>query len=230
MYKNESACFCDRHGRMELGDYGSGFNRRGRDVPGYDLEPPIDTAVSEKRIGLKIKMAPIEPDVPQITPRTIEQDESRKGVAFFGHVGLIESTLWDTSDIFSYPMPIGSHCVVLLGHCHIDGEWHSLPRTFSYPKAVETSDQFDAKINNVENGVAHVSLYDSNGKESFVEIPEEEIKDNKITCRKGISFKFSTKQRGEWEAVEMKPMPAPKMPAKEFGELVEYYREKYEGV
>ena len=91
----------------------------------------------------------------------------------------------------------------------------------------ELTESFECFITEIDDDVAYVTLVDDVGEKSYMEIPVEDLKKNKIEHKPGAIFSFLFKRRGEWEAVELSPIERSPMKRSEIDDLINYYKEKY---
>ena len=103
----------------------------------------------------------------------------------------------------------------------------ALPASSVQIEEVETTELFEGLIDEVEDGIAFVTLIDNKGDDSYIEVPCEDLQENKIECNPGNLFSFVFKKRNNWEAVELKPIKRPVITQEELDDLDKYYGDKY---
>lgn len=91
----------------------------------------------------------------------------------------------------------------------------------------EVTESFECFITEIDDDVAYVTLIDDVGEKSYMEIPLEDLKKNKIEHEPGTIFSFLFKRRGEWESVELSPIKRSQMTRSEIEDILNYYKEKY---
>lgn len=169
-------------------------------------EAPIDTTISTRQIVLKINTHPVqvfEITVP-IQEHGIEVENIERFVTglkgFVIKKGYYLKALPTSKGPLALPAPMAED---------------------------EVTESFECFITEIDDDVAYVTLVDDVGEKSYMEIPIEDLKKNKIEHKPGTIFSFLFKRRGEWEAVELSPIKRSPMTRSEIDDLLNYYKEKY---
>lgn len=90
-----------------------------------------------------------------------------------------------------------------------------------------SKEKFECFITRTEEEIAYVDLADKDGEQSFMEIPFELLKGNKIECKAGILFSFVLKTFFGWEKLAFIPIKRRIWTKEEIEAKRKYYEEKY---
>jgi len=169
-------------------------------------ETPLDTIISTRQIVLRISMYPDQ---------------------FFEITAPLKENVVEAESLDRFVTGLKSF-VIKEGYQFKALPISKVPLALLAPMAEdEVTESFECFITEIDDDVAFVTLVDDIGEKSYMEIPLEDLKKNKIEHKPGTIFSFLFKRRGEWEAVELSPIKRSPMTRSELENLLNYYKEKY---